>query len=151
MRQRASLALIILPELFLAGLMLASAGCGDSPPQKWQQVTSGQFSGAQPSSRDLGTFDLAGDLRLSWTLTGPADARATFRLRVARITKSGGVEASETHVRSWSGGFSRRDDAALMIDVREPGEYRVTLSQRFRRGQESGFGGTYTMFTTVMR
>jgi hypothetical protein len=148
-RQRRPLAVLTLLALVLAGVTLASAGCGDPPPQKWQRVASGQFSSAQPSSVDLGTFDLAGDLRLSWTLTGPADARATFRLRVSRITESGGVETSETHIRSWSGSFSRRDDAAITDGVREPGEYRVTLDQRFRPKQESGFGGTYTLFTAV--
>jgi hypothetical protein len=150
-RQRTWLALIVLLTLCTAGLTLASAGCGDPPPAEWQQVASGRFTGARPISMDLGTFNLAGDLRLSWMLTGPADARATFRLRVARITDSGGVETSETHVRSWSGGFSRRNDAALMIGVREPGEYRITLSQQFRPGQESGFGGTYALFTDVVR
>jgi hypothetical protein len=146
MGRRRALGLIVLAVLVLTGLALALLGFGEPPAQTWRQVTTGQFSGAQPISESLGTFNLAGDLLLAWTLTGPADARATFRLQVARIMNNDSVERSSTVARSWSSGFSRSDDMALFIGDLEPGEYHVTLSQRFGPGQKSGLGGTYRLY-----
>jgi hypothetical protein len=143
----------------LAGLLLAvaplvflgSAGCAEPPPQKWSEVTSGEFAAASPGFIDLGTFNFAGEVRLAWTLKGPADARSIFRLRVARSTKDGGLEASTASVRSWSRRFSPRDDFALYVGGLEPDEYRVTVSQRFDRGHKSGYGGRFTLYVTVVQ
>ncbi len=146
MGRRKALVLVVLGVLVLAGLALALLGFGEPPAQTWQPLASGEFSGAQPSAKSLGTFTLAGDLRLAWTLTGPADAHATFRLQVARVANGGSVERSSAVMRSWSSSFSRRDDMALLIGDLAPGEYHVTVSQLFAPGQTSGLSGTYRLY-----
>jgi hypothetical protein len=95
---------------------------------------------------DLGTFYLTGDLRVSWTLAGPSDARSTFRLTATRITDSGGSNSTSSRARSWSQGFSTRDDRGLVIGGLEPDEWHLTLAQRIPHGAV-GYSGTFTVYT----
>lgn len=128
--------------------LLVCAGCGEAPAPKWSTVTSGVLP-SRPGVTDLGTFALAGDVRLSWTLSGPDSARATFRLQVARITQDGGTWASSSSVNSWSPEFSRRDDSALLVGGLQPAQYRVTVRQRLNGGDSTAYGGSYTLYASV--
>jgi rhodanese-related sulfurtransferase len=49
-------------------------------------------------------------------------------------------------VRSWKENFSPQADEALVIGVREPDEYAVTLTQRVPQGAR-GFSGGFTLYT----
>jgi hypothetical protein len=135
----------------LAGLVIVAAvlaaGCSADPPApRWTEVASGRFSGAKTERLDLGTVYLVKGVRLAWDLTGSGDARAAFRLTVSRITSSS-LETSATSVRSWKENFAARSDEALVVGVPEPGDYRVTLTQRVLRGSGVGYAGSFTLYT----
>jgi hypothetical protein len=133
--------------LVLVAAALAAACSSDPPPPRWQEVTSGSFSGAETERLDLGTFTLAGQLRLAWELTGPSDARAEFTLEALRMTSANPSEGARASVRSWKENFAPQSDAGLLVYHLEPGDYRVTLTQRLPGGKDVGFAGPFTLST----
>jgi hypothetical protein len=108
-------------------------------------VTSGSFTGADTERLDLGTFYLAGQVRLAWELSGPSDARAEFRLGTSRSIDAYTSESRGTSVRSWTEDFALHSDAALVLRP-APDHYRVTLTQRLPRGARDGYSGTFTLY-----
>ena len=146
------LGLLALCGLALAALALVATGCGVSaePPEpQWEKVTSGRISGDQTSTQYVGTFYLVAEARLAWDLSGPGDARAKFELEAARSPEAGATESSGTSLRSWRDAFALHDEDALSVGIPEPGEYAVTLSQRLRPSDGSGYAGTFTLYTRV--
>jgi hypothetical protein len=139
--------------LALAALSIMVAGCAVSaqpPAPQWEKVTSGRISGDQTSRQYVGTFYLVSQARLAWDLSGPNDARAEFELKVARATDAFTTLTNGTSLRSWKDDFAPIDDDALSLTVPKPGEYHVTLSQRLRPSDGSGYTGTFTLFTRVL-
>ena len=138
--------------LALAALAVVATGCGvsaDPPEPQWEKVTSGRISGDQTSSQYVGTFYLVSQARVSWDLSGPSDARAEFELMAVRSPEAGMTEGSGTSLRSWKDDFALHDEEALSVGIPEPGEYAVTLSQRLRPSDGSGYTGTFTLYTRV--
>ena len=135
-----------LVALLLVAAVLVS-GCSADPPQpRWDEVTSGSFTGAETERLDLGTLYLTGQVRLAWDLSGPSDARAEFTLKSVRSTGANSSEGSSASVRSWKENFAAQSDAAFMLS-REPDYYRVTLTQRLPRGARAGYAGTFTLYS----
>ena len=86
----------------VAVVMFIAVGCSSDPPEpRWEEVTSGHFTGAETERLDLGTFYLAKEVRVAWDLSGPEDARAEFGLVVRRAPDAASVEGDGTSVRSW--------------------------------------------------
>lgn len=147
MHRRRSPLVPVLAALLAFVVIVLVAGCSTGPPPpRWEKLTSGSFSGVETERLDLGTFYLAGDLRVAWTLSGPHDARSTFLLSATRIADDGGSTEAEADSRSWVQGFSTRDDQGLYIGDLEPGEWRLTLEQRIPRGA-FGYSGAFTVYT----
>jgi hypothetical protein len=132
--------------LALVAAVLAS-GCSADPPQpRWEEVTSGSFTGAETERLDLGTLYLTGQVRLAWDLSGPSDARAEFRLKAVRATDDDPSEGATVFVSSMNENFAPQSDAALEV-FREPDYYRVTLVQKLRPPGGVGYAGTFTLYT----
>ena len=149
MRRRRSPLVPVCAALLALVVIVLAAGCSaDPPPPRWEELASGSFSGAKTERLDLGAFYLAGDLRVAWTLSGPRDARSTFLLTARRIADedAAGWNWSEADIRSWAQGFSTRADYGLYIGDFEPGEARLTLTQRIPRGAV-GYSGAFTVYT----
>ena len=139
--------------LALAALSIVAAGCAISaepPAPQWEKVTSGRISGNQTTKQYLGTFYLVSQARLAWDLSGPSDARAEFELMATRAPDAYTTEGHGSSVRSWKDNFAPIADDALSVGVPEPGEYHVTLSQRLRPSEGSGYAGTFTLYTRVL-
>ena len=135
-----------LAVLALAVAVLVSGCSADPPAPRWEEVTSGSFTGAETERLDLGTVYLVEGVRLAWDLTGPSDARAEFRLKVVSISDvTPGTD--ETRVSSWKENFAPRSEDALVIGVPESGEYHVTLTQLVPRGAGVGYAGSFTLYT----
>jgi hypothetical protein len=133
--------------LFLVVTLLL-AGCADTPEPRWEEVTSGRFTGTQTERLELGTFYLARWAKVAWDLSGPDDARATFRLYVQRVRPDVQTSwARRSSVRSWDEGFALQSDKALIVSALEPDEYRVILTQRLPRGSGAGYSGSFTFYT----
>jgi hypothetical protein len=143
--------MLIVLLLGAVGAALLSAGCGDPPPQQWQALASGQFPSAHPTALDLGTFDLAGDLRVAWTLSGTSGARSTFRLTATRSADGSGSNRASANIRSWSQDFAPRDDHVLFLGSLERGEWHLTLAQQFAPGHKSGFAGPWKVYVGTPR
>jgi hypothetical protein len=136
-----------LAALALAAAVLATACSADPPAPRWEEVTSGHFTGAKTERLDLGTFYLVKGARLAWDLTGPGDARSEFRLLVQRAPDARSLEGYGTSLRSWKENFATRSGEALSVAVPEPGEYHVTLTQRLPRDGSVGYAGSFTLYT----
>lgn len=132
----------MLPALVVT--ILAGGCSADSPPTRWRAVTSGRFTGAGTERLDLGTFHLAGGLRVAWTLNDPGDARSIFELTATRASEDGGSITTGASIPSWSQDFSTRDDSALFAGL-EPHEWRLTLAQRVQPGAV-GYSGVFTVY-----
>jgi hypothetical protein len=153
MNHRGMLGTLSLCVLALTALSIVVAGCAIStepPAPRWEKVTSGRISGDQTAKQYLGTFYLVSEARLAWDLSGPIDAQAEFKLMVARNSDAHTIEGHGTSVRSWREDFAPRDTEALVVGGLDPGEYRVTLTQRLLRGQDAGYTGTFTLYTRVL-
>jgi hypothetical protein len=148
MDRRRSLLVQAVAALLLLFLTVAAAGCSaDPPPPRWEELTSGSFSGAKTERLDLGTFYLAKGARVAWDLAGPADARAEFRLKVVNLSNTDSWSVSATSVQSWKENFDPRSEEALSMGVSEQGEYHFTLIQRLPRRSRAGFAGGFTLYT----
>jgi hypothetical protein len=153
MKRRAALCTLSLCVLALTALSIVAAGCkisAEPPAPQWEKVTSGRISGDRTTRQYLGTFYLVSEVRLAWDLSGPSDARAEFKLLVTRVVDAYTTESDGTSVRSWKDDFVLLDDDALSAGALEPGEYRVTLSQRLRPHEGSGYTGNFTLYTRVL-
>jgi hypothetical protein len=153
MNRRRLLVCLSTGVLALAAVSIVAAGCAVStqpPAPRWEKVTSGRISGDRTSKQYVGTFYLVSQARLAWDLSGPSDARAEFELKVARATDAFTTVANGTSQRSWKDDFAPIDDDALSLSVPEPGEYHVTLSQRLRPSDGSGYTGAFTLYTRVL-
>jgi len=136
-----------LAALLLVVATVLAAGCSvDPPPPRWQEVTSGNFTGTETERLVLGTFYLTGQVRLAWDISGPSDARAEFTLEAVRSTGANSTEGSGTSVRSWKENFAPQSDAALVLRL-GPDYYLVTLTQRLPRGARAGYSGTFKLYT----
>jgi hypothetical protein len=147
----------VLRSIALCALVLTAlssvAGCAISaqpPAPQWEKVTTGRMSGDQTTRQYLGTFYLVSQARLAWDLSGPSDARAEFKLMLARTLDAYNAEGHGTSVRSWKDDFTLHDAEALHVGGFEPGEYRITLTQRLPRGSSAGCTGTFTLYTQVL-
>jgi len=148
MHRRKSPFVPALAALLMLFVTVLAAGCSaDPPPPRWEELTSGSFSGAETERLDLGTFYLVKGARVAWDLAGPADARAEFRLKVVNLSYTDSWSVSETSVQSWTENFDPRSEEALSIGVSEQGEYHFTLIQRPPRGSRVGFAGSFTLYT----
>lgn len=148
MHRRGSLFVPALAALLMLFVAVLAAGCSaDPPPPRWEELTSGSFSGAKTERLDLGTFYLVKGARVAWDLAAPADARAEFRLKVVSLSNTDSWSVSETSVQSWKENFDPRSGEALSIGVPEQGEYHLTLIQRLPRGSRAGFAGSFTLYT----
>ena len=138
----------VVAALLLLFVTVLTAGCSaDPPPPRWEELTSGSFSGAKTERLDLGTFYLVKGARVAWDLAGPADARAEFRLKVVNLSNTDSWSVNETSVRSWKESFDPRSEEALSIGVSEQGEYHFTLIQRLPHDSRVGFTGSFTLYT----
>ncbi len=150
MHRRSPLVPALAALLMLVVTVLAAGCSADPPPPRWEELTSGSFSGAKTERLDLGTFYLAKEARVAWDLAGPADARAEFRLKVVNLSNNANTDSwdtDETWVESWKESFDPRSEEALSIGVPEQGEYHLTLIQRLPRGSHVGFAGSFALYT----
>gem|GEM_PF-4679746 len=149
-RRTGSLTLTLVALLALVVTALA-VGCSSDPPEpRWEEVTSGSFSGDGSERLDLGVLYLTGEVRLALDLTGPDDVRASFKLEVTRLFDAETAMSSEAGVGSWMEGFAPRSDDALITPSLEPGDYQVTVTQRLLDGARVGYAGTFTLYTQVL-
>ncbi len=87
-RGRGMLAAGFVALLATLALLVVTACSSDPPPPQWQKLTSGSFSG-RSERLDLGTVYLITQVRVTWRLSAPSDARAVFRLKTVRISDGG--------------------------------------------------------------
>jgi len=142
--------------LVLALVVAWGPGCGGSgqattssstPPAGSAPVAAGQLTGEGTETADLGVLELGEEVRVAWTLTGTAQSRAIFSLRLDGL--AGGPGATGTVGPLSLGGLPHiENDRGITVGTPLPGRYHVYLTQKVRSGWPQGFAATFQVFTT---
>jgi hypothetical protein len=149
MHRLSRLAVAALLALALAALTGAVAGCalvGNTSVQHWEPVASGRISGQRPVRLSMGTYRLGDRVRVAWVLSGPQNPPVTLTFRLEGVHTGNSYSASILQQKH-PDVLERRDESGLSLRDVVPGEYRLYLSQRFRKAQGPGYDIKFTIYT----
>lgn len=121
------------------------SGCaliGNESLYQWRSVASGHLSGERSGTLDLGVHELSERTRVEWTASGASSAKVRLTIRLESQTRGYAHSVTLAPGEQAGKGIAR-------FTVSEPGEYRITFSQRF--SPKKGPGCAFEVTVSTLR